>query len=76
MEVKIALLVGDNGEWSVARYEDESTDWGFMADCLGVYDEKARTTNYPTSDRQYIITADIDLPKIAIVEASKVEPTP
>lgn len=73
MQIKIAVLIGDNGEWYPTKYQGADTDWGFAADCIGIYDEKTHENKYPTSDRQYVITAEVDVPTITESPATKVE---
>lgn len=71
-KIQIAVLVGDNGEFAVSKFEGDKTDWGFMADCIGVYDSKTRETTYPTAEHKYIVDAMVYLPQIETIAASDV----
>lgn len=73
IEIKIALVVGDNGEFAAGNYKGKDTDWGFLGDCTGVYDPKTRDTTYPTSEKQYIVTTWVELPEIKDIATAAVE---
>lgn len=77
MEIKIAVVVGDNGNYAVTKYRGEDTDWGFASDSVGVYDKATHEVIYQAIERRYIITANVELPPTQeIVAASSVTETP
>lgn len=75
-QIKIAVLVGDNGDFAVGRFEDEKTDWAFLYDSIGRYNEAAGEIDYPKSDQRYVVTAVVELPRVKEVvceSASKLD---
>jgi hypothetical protein len=68
-EVKIAVLLGDNGTYAVNPImKDGFVDWGFMHDCLeddkGIYAEHTASA---------IVTARLPEPVVTEVQASSVQ---
>ena len=73
MEIKLAVVVGDNGNWAATKYMGSETDWGFLSDSVGVYDGAKREVVYQTTERQFVITALVEAPSIETVPACLVE---
>lgn len=77
IEVKIALIVGDNGNWSANKFDGQDTDWGFLSDAVGVYDKAKKEVVYQNVEKRYVVTALVDLPvidKIAAANVIEIEP--
>lgn len=73
IEIKIAVVVGDNGKFAADAFRGEETDWEFMSDSVGIYDGNTKDITYPTSEKQYIVTTWVELPEISEVHTVSVE---
>lgn len=73
IEIKLAVVVGDNGKYSADAYRGEETDWGFLADSVGIWDEITREMIYPNVEKRYIVTTHVEIPEIEEVVTVAVE---
>ncbi len=76
MEVRLAVVVGDNGNYAACKYQGDDTDWGFLSDSVGIYDPAKKEVIYQTSERRFIVTANVEAPVIETVPAASVTETP
>ena len=71
--LKLAVTVGDNGNYAATKYDGDNTDWAFLSDSVGVYDEKKKEVIYQNCESRYVVTAFVEGPKIEIIGATLVE---
>lgn len=76
IEVWIAVVVGDNRNIAAAKFQDGDTDWGFLSDSVGLYNEETKEVEYQKAERRYVVKALVELPEIETVVASSVSEQP
>lgn len=70
MKVRIALLVGSNGKYSVGEtYPDGTIDWGIMADNIMDWGEPGskEEPKDPEATARYMVEVEVPEPTVATV---------